>query len=87
VGGYIQTTLATRDGFPAVAVWSVFVIAAMGESVSRSAAAGSTMIGALAAKLFSRKGVAMIKIGLKKTTEAAFFAVMFHTTGLDTLSL
>lgn len=45
------------------------------------------MIGAMASNLLSRKGAGMIIIGLKKTLEAAFFAVMFRTIGLDTLSL
>ena len=45
------------------------------------------MIGAIAGNLLKRKGAGMIITGLKKTIEAAFFAVMFHTIGLDTLSL
>jgi len=44
-------------------------------------------IGAMANNVFNRKGAAMIKTIFHKTIEAAFFAVAFHTIGLDTLSL
>lgn len=87
MGGLVRTIFINLGGFAPPIAWSVIVLAAAIGGISSYAATGLNKIGAMAGRLFDRKGTAMIKVGLKKTAEAAFFAVAFHTIGLDALSL
>jgi hypothetical protein len=87
VGGLVRATFENVGGLLPVVIWSSLILAAASGSMSLRIAVILRKIEAVARKLTNGKGAAMIKLGLKKTIEAAFFAVTFHTIGLDTLSL
>jgi hypothetical protein len=87
VGGLVRAAFDNGADLAPALAWSACVLAAMTGSFAPWLTAHLDKIGAMANNVFSRKDAAMIKTIFHKTTEAAFFAVAFHTIGLDTLSL